>query len=52
MFVVGRKVNKLSKVEGQEKREELRGEVVRRIMEMNVEVDSDEYLNKVNFSKL
>ena len=52
MFVVGRKVNKLSKVEGREKREELRGEVVRRIMEMNVEVDSDEYLNKVNFSKL
>jgi len=28
MFVVGRKVNMLSKVEGGEKREELRGEVV------------------------
>ena len=27
MFVVGRKVNVLSKVEGREKREELRGEV-------------------------
>ena len=38
MFVVGRKVNMLSKVEGREKREELRGEVVRRIIEMNVEV--------------
>ena len=38
MFVVGRKVNVLSKVEGREKREELRGEVVRRIIEMNVKV--------------
>jgi len=35
---VGRKVNVLSKVEGREKREELRGEVVRRIIEMNVAV--------------
>ena len=42
MFVVGRKVNVLSKVEGREKREELRGEVVRRIIEMNVEVASDD----------
>jgi len=42
MFVVGRKVNMLSKVEGREKREELRGEVVRRIIEMNVEVASDD----------
>jgi len=31
-FVVGWKVNVLSKVEGREKREELRGEVVRRII--------------------
>jgi len=45
MFVVGRKVNMLSKVEGREKREELRGEVVRRIIEMNVEVTSnDEFM--------
>ena len=44
MFVVGRKVNMLSKVEGREKREELRGEgeVVRRIIEMNVKVASDD----------
>ena len=42
MFVVGRKVNVLSKVEGREKREELTGEVVRRIIEMNVEVASDD----------
>ena len=42
MFVVGRKVNMLSKVEGGEKREELRGEVVRRIIEMSVKVASDD----------
>ena len=42
MFVAGRKVNMLSKVEGKEKREELRGEVVRRIIEMNVKVASDD----------
>jgi len=34
----------LSKVEGREKREELRGEVVRRIIEMNVKVASDEFM--------
>jgi len=45
MFVVGRKVNMLSKVEGGEKRKELRGEVVRRIIEMNVIVASaDEFM--------
>jgi len=38
MFVVSRKVNTLSKVEGGEKREKLRGEVVRRTIEMNVKV--------------
>ena len=42
MFVVSRKVNTLSKVEGGEKREKLRGEVVRRIIEMNVKVTSDD----------
>ena len=42
MFVVSRKVNMLSKVEVGEKREELRGEVVRRIIEMNVKVASDD----------
>ena len=41
MFVVGRNVNMLSKVEG-EKREELTGETVRRIIEMNVKVASDD----------
>ena len=38
MFVVGRKVNVLSKVEGGEKREELRGEVVRRIIEIIIRI--------------
>jgi len=42
MFVVGRKDNMLSKVEGGEKREELRGEVVRSIIEMNIKVASDD----------
>jgi len=42
MFVVGRKVNMLSKVKGREKREELRDEVVRGIIEMNVKVASDD----------
>ena len=42
MFVVGRQVNMMSKVEGGEKRQELRGEVVRRIIEMNVKVASDD----------
>ena len=32
----------LSKVKGREKRDELRGEVVRRIMEMNVKVANDD----------
>jgi len=44
MFVVGRKVNMLSKVEAGKKREELIGEVVRRIIEMNVKVASDDEL--------
>jgi len=42
VFVVGRKVNMLSKVEGGKKREQLRGEVVCRIIEMNVKVASDD----------
>jgi len=42
MFVVGRKVNMLSKVEGRKEREELRGEVVCRIIEMNVKVAIDD----------
>ena len=41
-FVVGRTVNTLSKVEGGEKREELRGEVVHRIIETSVKVASDD----------
>jgi len=51
MFVVGRKVNVLSKVEGREKRQELRGEVVRRIIEMNVKVDSDDEFMRGGSSK-
>ena len=41
-FVVGRKVNMLSKVAGGENREALRGEVVRRTIKMNVKVASDD----------
>jgi len=42
MFVVGRKVNMLSKVEGGKKRKKLRGEVICRIIEMNVKVAGDD----------
>jgi len=42
MFVVGWKVIMLSKVEGGEKRQKLRREVVRRIIEVNVKVASDD----------
>jgi len=41
MFVVGWKVNMLSKVEGGEKREKLRGEVISQTIEMYVKVASD-----------
>jgi len=41
MFVVGWKVNMLSKAEGG-KREKLKGEVVRRIIEVHVKVTSDD----------
>ena len=51
MFVVGRKVNMLSKDEGRENREELRGEVVRRIIEMNVKVASDDEFTRGGSSK-
>jgi len=44
MFVVGKKVDVLSKVEGGERREKLRSEVIRRIIEMNVKVASDDEL--------
>jgi len=40
MFVVGRKVNVLSMVEGGEKRQTLRGEVIHRVIKMNVKVTS------------
>ena len=40
IFVVGRKVNMLSKVK-EEKREKLRGEVISRIVEVYVKVASD-----------
>ena len=36
IFVVGRKVNMSSKVKGGEKRENLRGEVISRIIKMYV----------------
>jgi len=42
MFVVGWKVDMLSNVEGGEKRQKLRREVVRRIIEVNVKVASDD----------
>ena len=42
MFVVGWKVNMLSKVEGGEKREKLRGEVISRIIKMYVKVASND----------
>jgi len=42
MFVVCRKVNMLSKAEGAENREKLRGEVIRRIIEVNGKVASDD----------
>jgi len=48
MFVVGRKVNK---VEGREKREKLRGDVVHRITKMNVKVASDHELMRGGSSK-
>jgi len=49
---VGKKVNVLSKVEGREKREEPRGEVVRRIIEMNVKVASDDEFMRFKDSKM
>jgi len=39
---VGRKVNMLNKVEGGENREQLRGNMIRRIIEMNAKVASDD----------
>jgi len=54
MFVVGWKLNNfnmLSKVEGGEKREKLRGEVVRRIIEVNVKVTSDDEFMRVGSSE-
>ena len=42
IFVVGRKVNVLSKVKGGEKREKLRGEVISRIIKMYVKVASND----------
>ena len=41
IFVVGRKVNMLSKVKGGEKRQKLRGEVISRIIRMYVKVASN-----------
>jgi len=41
IFVVGRKVNMLSKVKGEANREKLRGEVISRITTMYVKVTSD-----------
>jgi len=42
VFIVGRKDDMLSKVEIGEKREKLRGEVIRRIIVTNVKVASDD----------
>jgi len=41
IFVVGRKVNMLSKVKGGEKRKKLRGEAISRIIKMYVKVASN-----------
>jgi len=41
IFVVGRKVNMLSKVKGGEKRQKLRNEVISRIIKMYVKVASN-----------
>jgi len=41
IFVVGMKVNMLSKVKGGQKREKLRGGVISRIVKMYVKVFSD-----------
>ena len=42
IFVVGRKVNMLSKVKGGQKRQKLRGEVISRIIKMYVKVASND----------
>ena len=42
IFVVGRKVNMLSKIKGGEKRKKLRGEVITRIIKMYVKVASND----------
>ena len=42
VFVVRREVNVLTKIERRKKRQELRGESVCRIIEMNVEVTGDD----------
>jgi len=51
MFVVGRKVNVSIKVEGGEKGENLRGEVIRRIIKMNAKVASDDEFMRGGSSK-
>ena len=50
-FIVGRKVNMLSKVKGGVKREKLRGEVISRIVEMHVKVASDHEFVRCGSSK-
>ena len=42
IFVVRRKVNMLTEIEGREKRQRLRGESVCRIIKMNVKVTGDD----------
>jgi len=42
IFVVRKEVDMLTKIEGREKRQKLRGESVCRIIEMNVEVAGDD----------
>ena len=51
IFVVGRKVNMLSKVKGVEKRETLRGDVISRIIDMYVKVASNDKLVRYGSSE-
>ena len=51
IFVVGRKVNMLSKVKGGGKREKLRGEVISRIIKMYVKVASNDEFVRCGSSK-
>ena len=52
IFVVGRKVNMLSKVKGGQKRQKLRGEVISRIIKMYVKVASNDEFVRCGSNRL